>query len=221
MKVLIIEDDEVIVKPLKKILENAKFEVDTAPDGKMGLYLIDLNSYDCIVLDLNLPEIDGITVAKKLRNAENTVPIIMLTARSQMYDKLEGFSVGTDDYMTKPFESKELIARIHSLIKRSSINKVEKLEMQDCNLVPESNTVTTSKGEKIELSNKETGLLEYLLRNKGKIISSEELLSHVWDSNADEFSDTIKTHIKTLRKKIDPDKKIIKTIKGKGYVIES
>jgi DNA-binding response OmpR family regulator len=142
----------------------------------------------------------------------------MVTARSQIYDKLEGFDSGADDYITKPFDMKELVARINSLIKRSNINQEHLLEIEDMKIYPEKNLVKDGEKE-IELSNKEMGILQYLVRNRGRIISSEELLEHVWDSNIDMFTETVKTHIKTLRKKIDPEKKIIQTVRGKGYVI--
>jgi DNA-binding response OmpR family regulator len=142
----------------------------------------------------------------------------MVTARSQIYDKLEGFDSGADDYITKPFDMKELVARINSLIKRSNINQEHFLKIEDMKIYPEKNLVKDGEKE-IELSNKEMGILQYLVRNRGRIISSEELLEHVWDSNIDMFTETVKTHIKTLRKKIDPEKKIIQTVRGKGYVI--
>ena len=223
MRILIIEDEKDIALPLKKSFEKAGFAVDFAEDGQKGLGLAELNSYDCILLDLNLPKIDGISLAKQLRESSNTTPIIMLTARSQVYDKLNGFDSGADDYVTKPFNLEELIARIRSVIKRSSINKNEKLKMKNVELRIGENKVHLYKDEKItkevELSNKEAGILEYLLRNKGKIVSTEELLEHVWDSEIDTFTDTVKTHIKTLRKKIDPKKELIRTVRGKGYVI--
>ncbi|MBN1331905.1 response regulator transcription factor [Candidatus Dojkabacteria bacterium] len=219
MKLLIIEDEKDIALPLKKSLEVHNFAVDYAVDGKTGLEEAKLNNYDCILLDLNLPEIDGIKLAKILRKDKNTTPIIMVTARSQMYDKLEGFETGADDYITKPFNLKELIARINALIKRNSVNKIEDLHYKNLQLLPEKNTIILS-GKKIELSTKEMGVIEYLLRNQGRIIPAEELLEHVWDSEIDLFTETVKTHIKTLRKKIDPKKEIIKTVRGKGYLID-
>jgi DNA-binding response OmpR family regulator len=224
MRLLIIEDEENIAKPLKKTLESKGFAVDYAVDGVEGLKRAQTNTYDCILLDLNLPEIDGIELAKKLRGQNDTTPIIMVTARSQTLNILEGFEHGADDYVTKPFDLEELIARINAVIKRDSRNKTETLTAANLQLIPEENKVIKLKnGEpetEIILSNKETGILEYLIRNKGKIVSAEELLEHVWDEEIDLFTDTIKTHIKTLRKKVDPDKKIITTVRGKGYRIE-
>lgn len=218
MRILIVEDEPTLRKLEKNFLENKGFVVDGVEKGDEALSLLELNEYDCILLDLNLPVKDGITLAKELRKKGNDTPIIMVTARSQIYDKLEGFDSGADDYITKPFDMKELVARVNAVIKRSSMNQEEILKIEGMEIYPEKNSVFDN-GKEIELTNKEIGVLEYLVRNKGKIISAEELLEHVWDSNIDMFTDTVKTHIKTLRKKIDPKKKLIKTVRGKGYVI--
>jgi DNA-binding response OmpR family regulator len=220
MKLLLVEDEESLRRPVKYFLERNNFTVDEAGDGKEALEMVDTNEYDCILLDLNLPEVDGIEVAKKIRENENLVPIIMVTARSQVYDKLKGFTQGADDYITKPFDLKELVARINAVIKRSSLNKEENLTFGDYTVFPERNLVVDKKGKEIVLSNKEMGVLQYLLRSKGEIISSEVLLEHVWDREIDMFSETVKTHMKTLRKKVDPTKKYIKTVRGKGYLIQ-
>lgn len=222
MKLLLVEDEESLRRPVKYFLERNNFTVDEVGDGQEALDMVGTNEYDCILLDLNLPEVDGIEVAKKIRKDGNLVPIIMVTARSQVYDKLKGFTQGADDYVTKPFDLKELVARINAVIKRSSINKEENLTFGDSTVFPERNLVIDNKkGKEIMLSNKEMGVLQYLLRSKGEIISSEVLLEHVWDREIDMFSETVKTHIKTLRKKVDPTKKYIKTVRGKGYSINS
>jgi DNA-binding response OmpR family regulator len=222
MKLLLVEDEESLRRPVKYFLERNNFTVDEAGDGQQALEMVDLNEYDCILLDLNIPEIDGIEVAKKIREEGNLVPIIMVTARSQVYDKLKGFTQGADDYVTKPFDLKELVARINAVIKRSSLNKEENLKFGDNQVFPERNVVLDNKtGKEIVLSNKEMGILQYLLRGNGTIISSEELLEHVWDREIDMFSETVKTHIKTLRQKVDPKKKYIKTVRGKGYFIQA
>ena len=222
MKLLLVEDEESLRRPVKYFLERNNFTVDEAGDGKEALEMVETNEYDCILLDLNLPEIDGIEVAKQIRKDENLVPIIMVTARSQVYDKLKGFTQGADDYVTKPFDLKELVARINAVIKRSSINKEENLTFGDNTVFPDRNVVFDNRRKKeIVLSNKEMGVLQYLLRSKGAIISSEELLEHVWDREIDMFSETVKTHMKTLRKKVDPTKKYVITVRGKGYYIKS
>jgi DNA-binding response OmpR family regulator len=221
MKVLIIEDEEPLRKVVRKYLEKKSFAVDEAEDGKQALSMIHINSYDCILLDLNLPEIDGISLSKRLKDEGYDIPTIMVTARSQIYDKLEGFDVGADDYITKPFNLSELTARIRAVVKRSSNNKESILKLDNYEVYPERNCVINMKnGEEITVSNKESAILEYLIRNKGRIVSSEELMEHVWDGDLDSFSQTVKTHIKTLRQKIDKEKKLILTIRGKGYLIK-
>ena len=219
MKILYIEDEENIAKPVIRVLRSRNYLVDYAMDGKKGLTMILENNYDCIVLDLNLPEISGIDICKKARESGIATPILMLTARSQIYNKLEGFDVGTDDYLTKPFDLQELIARINALIKRGSPNK--NTELRVGNLVLDTGKNQLNEGEKIyNLSNKECAVLEYLILNKGRAVSTEELLEHVWDTNMDLFTDTVKTHIKTLRSKMNGNGDLIKTIKGKGYLVE-
>lgn len=141
----------------------------------------------------------------------------MLTARSQIYNKLEGFESGADDYLTKPFDMKELLARIGVLLKRSRQNTLAELKYLDYDLLPRSNILKRGR-EVIELSNKEMGILEYLVLHKDIAVSAEELLEHVWDSEVDMLTETVKTHVKTLRKKVDPEKKHIQNIRGKGYI---
>lgn len=221
MKLLIVEDDDNLRKLIRQYFEERNFLIDIAQDGMNALKLIFVNKYDCILLDLNLPEIDGIEVAKKIRAEKIDTPIVMLTARSQIYNKLEGFDTGADDYITKPFDMKELLARVKAVIRRSSNNKDFILEFDNMLVYPEKNKMINKNGSEIILSNKEMGILEYILRNKARIVSVEELLEHAWDRETDLFSDTVKTHIKTLRKKIDPNKKHIKTVRGKGYIYEN
>lgn len=218
MRILIIEDENQIAEPVIKALERRSYAVDYAKDGQEGYDMAGLNDYDCIILDLNLPEMDGIEVAQKLRKEGIFTPILMLTARTRQQDIWEGFENGTDDYMTKPFDLKELILRIQALVKRNSKNQEEILEHKDLSLNPKTLEVMIEK-KIVELNNKEFGILEYLLRNKGNVVSTESLLEHVWDQEIDMFTQTVRTNIKTLRKKIDPNKTIITTIRGKGYVI--
>ncbi len=216
MKILLVEDQDELRELVRNFLLKNKYIVDEASDGEEALELLNLNSYDCVVLDLNLPKIDGIEVTKSIRRKENFVSIIMLTARSQIYDKLTGFDIGADDYITKPFDMKELLARIKAIVRRSNGNAML-LKFADYEVLPDMNILRKGK-EEVRLTNKEMGVLEYLLVHKNKIVSAEELLEHVWDREVDMFTDTVKTHIKTLRKKIDPHKKYIKTVRGKGYV---
>lgn len=215
MKVLLVEDENELRKIVRKYLEKNGYVVDEAENGKVALEKFTLVNYDIILLDLNLPLVDGIEVAREIRK-ESSVPILMLTARSQIYNKLEGFESGADDYLTKPFDMKELLARIVALLKRSS-GAIVGLKYLDYDVQPRSNILKRG-NEIIELSNKEMGILEYLLVHENIAVSSEELLEHVWDSEVDMLTETVKTHVKTLRKKIDPKKKYIQNIRGKGYI---
>jgi DNA-binding response OmpR family regulator len=217
MKILIIEDEKNIALPLKRLLEDRGYAVDYSEDGVSGIQMVEINDYDCVLLDLNLPKMDGIEVSKRIRKIKPT-PIIMVTARIQKDQKLEGFEHGADDYITKPFDVDELVARISAVIKRSSRNNMVELKVDNIQLFPEENRAIVD-DKYVDLTNKEVGILEYLIRNKGKIVSAEEILEHVWDSEMDMFSSTVKTHIKTLRKKVDPKKRIIETVRGKGYRI--
>ena len=219
MRLLFVEDEKGIVVPLKRSLEKEQFAVDVAMDGKSGLALARIHSYDCLILDINLPEMNGLDIARLLRADGNTTPILFLTARGQLEHTLEGFASGADDYMVKPFHIEELVARVRSLIKRQSPNQAQLLQFGKATLFPEKNQVVYTNGQSVDLTTKETAILEYLLRNNNRIVSTEELLEHVWDREVNIFTDTVKTHMKTLRHKIDPDKQIITTVRGKGYTI--
>lgn len=218
MHILIIEDETDIADTIKIYLEKHGYAVDVKYDGNAGFLALKLNQYDCCLLDLNLPGRDGMEIINDIREAGNIIPVIMLTARSQIYDKLDGFKHGADDYITKPFHLAEVLVRIEAVIRRFSDNKNYNLYLAEYEILPQQNKVLKNSQE-IELSTKEMRLLEYMIRNQNRIVSAEELLEHVWDNSVDIFSDTVKTHIKTLRKKLDPNKKLIKTIKGKGYGI--
>ena len=218
MHILIIEDGTDIADTIKIYLEKHGYAVDVKYDGNAGFSALKLNQYDCCLLDLNLPGRDGMEIINDIREAGNIIPVIMLTARSQIYDKLDGFKHGADDYITKPFHLAEVLVRIEAVIRRFSDNKNYNLYLAEYEILPQQNKVLKNSQE-IELSTKEMRLLEYMIRNQNRIVSAEELLEHVWDNSVDIFSDTVKTHIKTLRKKLDPNKKLIKTIKGKGYGI--
>lgn len=218
MKILIIEDEVDIADPIRTLLKENRFEVDYAATGKDGLYLAMVNDYNCIILDINLPGVDGFDILHEIRREGKTTPILILSARSKMVDKMHGFTLGVDDYMTKPFAMQELLARVDALIRRSSVNTHLELTTAGLTLYVKKNIVESKNGS-VSLTNKETVLLEYLMRNEGVYVSSEQLLEHVWASETNAFTDTVRTTIKTLRKKIDPHKELIKTIRGKGYML--
>lgn len=219
MRLLIIEDEEKIGLPLKIALERHRYAVDYCRDGRAGYEEALSDCYDCIVLDVNLPHMDGFAIAKALRHHAVYTPIIMLTARAEQEDVLTGLESGADDYVRKPFHFKELLLRIHALVARNSLHKDTKLCAANITLDTYKKQVLMD-GEVVTLNAKEYGILEYLLRNKGRIVSQEELLEHVWDREVDLFTQTVRTHIKTLRKKIDPSKHLIRTSKGAGYSID-
>lgn len=223
MRIAIIEDEIAIAEAVQTYLEMNNFVVDIFTDGAEGEQGLEINEYDCLVLDLNLPGKDGLSIAQDLREQGSKLPIIMLTAKTRHEDKITGFSNGTDDYLTKPFQMEELLWRIKALIKRASKENNAEIVLGDLVLNSDSQSVTqrqqNSKEEQISLNRKEFGILEYLARNRGRIISQEELIEHVWGDTIDMFTQTVKTNVKTLRQKIDPDKKLIQTVRGAGYVI--
>ena len=218
MRLLIVEDEQKIVLPLKKALERYKYAVDYSLDGIDGYEKAKLNEYDCIILDINLPKMNGLEITQNLREKNVLTPILLLTARTEQEDVILGFENGADDYLRKPFHFKELLLRINSLIKRNNINKSELLVVKNIIIDTKLKKVLKNSIE-IKLNAKEYGILEYLLRNRERVVSQEELLEHIWDREIDCFTQTVRTNIKTLRQKIDSDKKIIQTIKGSGYAI--
>lgn len=221
MHILVIEDDERIANNVKKLLESADYQTTISKNGEDGLYQALEETYDVIILDWMLPDQDGIEICKKIRLKKNTTPIIMLTAKSQLENKIEGLNVGADDYLTKPFDGQELLARIKALIRRQSgksqspIIKIQRLEINT------NTTVVKLDGKEIQLAPKEFALLEYLAVNKGRVIDRMSLLHHVWGEDIDEFSNTIDVHIRYLRQKIDDnrEKKLIQTVKNRGYML--
>ncbi|MFZ2513938.1 MAG: response regulator transcription factor [Candidatus Saccharimonadales bacterium] len=218
MRLLLVEDEEKIGLPLKKAFERHLYAVDYETNGREAYVMAGVNGYDCIILDINLPDMDGVEITRKLRGDGVMTPILMLTARGEQEDVVEGFENGADDYLRKPFHFQELLLRINSLVKRNSAEKSEVLSTKQITLNPRTKKAYAH-GSEIKLNAKEFGILEYLLRNKGCLASQEELLEHVWDSRVNIFTQTVRTNIKTLRQKIDPDKLLIETVKGSGYRI--
>lgn len=222
MRILIIEDEVKIINFLKPNLEAEFYIVDTATDGEQGSFLARTNDYDLIILDYVLPKMDGLEVCKEIKKDKKNVPIIMLTIKSELDTKIKLFEQGVDDYLTKPFLFEELTARIKAVLKRP--NKVDSkiLRIDDLSVNLYSHIVKRC-GKEIYLTRKEFCLLEYFIRNKGKLLSRALILEHVWDMNADPFSNTIEAHVLNLRKKINPNKKrrdLIHTIPSRGYKME-
>lgn len=221
MRILIIEDEPGITNFLKKSLETECFAVDTTNDGTAGLYSAKTNSYDLIILDYMLPEKNGAEVCFSIRQSGRTTPIIILSAQSNTDTKIELLNLGADDYLIKPFSFEELLARIHALLRRPNNVKEENIQVKDLKLDCR-NHIAIRENKQIYLSRKEYMLLEYLMKNSGNVLSRGMIMEHVWDMTADPFSNTIESHILSLRKKVDIRglPKLIKTVPGRGYKIE-
>jgi DNA-binding response OmpR family regulator len=220
MKILLIEDDREIANFLKRSLQEEFFIVDVARDGERGLSMARINNYDLILLDYILPKKDGREICKEIRISKDT-PIIMLSVRSEISDKSELLDLGVDDYVTKPFSFEELLSRVRAVLRRPK--KIEKDVLRTGNLWLDYGKHIAMFGNRdLELTRKEFILLEFFMKNKGQTISRSDIIEHVWDSSADPFSNTIETHIASLRRKIDSENKLkyIKTVSGSGYRLD-
>lgn len=222
MRILVVEDEHRIANSIKKGLEQEKYAVDVVYSGTDGFDLASTEEYDLIILDLMLPEMDGLSITRELRKNKIHTPILILTAKGQIDDKVQGLDLGADDYLTKPFSFEELLARIRALSRRpkTSINMI--LKVEDLKLDPKEYLV--KRGNKIiNLSHKEFSILEFLMRTPNKILTKQQIINHVWDYDADILPNTVEVNIKNLRNKIDvpfKDKKpLIHTVRGFGYKI--
>ena len=222
MKILIIEDEPKVVEFLKKGLEENGYDTDVAYDGQLGEKLITRNHYDLVILDVILPYINGIELCKKIRDHKIEIPILMLTALGTTDDKVSGFDAGADDYLVKPFEFKELLVRIKSLTRRTSgvIYKSSSLKVADLELDMDKKIAKRGNKE-IELTAKEFALLEFMINNKGRVVSRAVIAEKVWDITFDTGTNVVDVYINILRKKIDKDFdiKLIHTRVGMGYIL--
>jgi DNA-binding response OmpR family regulator len=217
MRILVVEDEHKIANSIKRGFEQETWATDVAYDGEEGLDMALSEEYDVIVLDLMLPKMDGMEICKKLRAEEKHTPILMLTARGELGDKVEGLNSGADDYLVKPFAFEELLARVKALARRP--REVQNLEFRIKNLELNANTFEVKKnGKSVELSRKEFALLEYLLRNAGRVVSKENIIAHVWDYESDVLPNTVEVFVGYLREKIGSS--AIKTVRGFGYKID-
>lgn len=224
MEILIVEDEKKIADSLQKGLAELGYQVNIAYDGKMGEKMFAQQKYDLVILDINLPGINGLELCGLIRQQNKQVPILMLTTFGSISDKIEGFDAGADDYMVKPFSFAELVVRIRALLKRSSIETQPTgnlLQAADLEMNLDTKQVTRS-GKPIALTAKEFLLLEYLLRNKKKVVSRADIGEHVWNIDFDTNTNTIEVYINYLRKKIDRDfpVKLIHTQVGFGYILK-
>ncbi|MBI5676278.1 MAG: response regulator transcription factor [Nitrospirae bacterium] len=221
MRILIVEDEKKIAAFIKRGLKEAGYAVDVANDGEQGYYLASSEEYDLIVLDVMLPKMDGVTLCKKLREEKVTIPVLMLTAKDSVRDKVTGLDAGANDYLTKPFAFEEFLARVRVLLRTDGPAQSVKLETGDLVLDLLSHKVTRS-GKEIELTSKEFSMLEYFMRHEGAVVTRTMLSENVWDVNFDTYTNVIDVYINYLRNKIDKDfeKKLIHTVRGRGYILK-
>src|SRR4030043_591851 len=222
MRILVIEDEKKVASFIKKGLEEEHYAVDIAHDGEAGLYMSEINEYDLIVLDLMIPKIDGLEVLKRIRGKKNNVPVLVLTAKATVEDIVKGLDTGCDDYLTKPFEFVEFLARIRALLRREKIEKEPILKLADLTLSLVTHKVLR-RGKEIELTSKEYALLEYFMRNPEKVLTRTMISEHVWDYHFDSLTNVVDVYVNYLRKKIDKDfePKLIHTIRGVGYILST
>lgn len=220
MRILITEDEKDLADALARGLRQQGYAADIAFDGEEALAMAEVNNYDLIILDLNLPKIDGVEVCQRIRAAGSPVGILMLTARSSLDDRVNGLDQGADDYLVKPFHFPELLARVRAILRREGETRHPILRIGD--LVLDPNAVKGYfRGSEIVFTTKEFAIMEYLMRNAGRVISQEELLEHVWNEDANMFTQTVKVHIKNIRSKLNNAGAgdLISTVKGRGYLL--
>lgn len=222
MKILIVEDEPKTGDYLKQGLSEAGFVADLARDGVDGRHLAVTGDYDLVVLDVMLPGLDGWQVLREIRQAGRHMPVLFLTARDQVEDRVKGLELGADDYLVKPFAFSELLARVRTLLRRGKSKEPELLQVADLNLDLPRRRVTRA-GKRIDLTTKEFALLELLLRRQGEVLPRSLIASQVWDMNFDSDTNVIEVAMRRLRAKIDDDfePKLIRTVRGMGYVLES
>jgi two-component system OmpR family response regulator len=218
MRILLVEDDPDLSRQLKRALGDAGYAVDHAPDGEEAAFMGETEPYDAIVLDLGLPKIDGGAVLEGWRRAHISTPVLILTARGAWSEKVAGFDAGADDYLTKPFHTEELLARLRALLRRSAGHAAPNLECGDLRLDPRAARATVG-GEPLRLTSLEYRLLHYLMMHQGRVISRTELVEHLYDQDFDRDSNTIEVFVGRLRKKIGADR--VETVRGLGYSLVS
>ena len=214
MRLLVVEDDPDLNRQLVAALEEAGYVVDSAKDGEEGHFLGDTEPYDAVILDLGLPEMDGVTVLEKWRRDGRIMPVLILTARDRWSDKVQGFDAGADDYVAKPFYMEEVLARLRALLRRATGHASSELECGPVRVDTRSSRVTVN-GRAIKLTSLEYRLLAYLMHHQGRVISRTELVEHLYDQDFDRDSNTIEVFVGRLRRKLGKD--VIETVRGLGY----
>lgn len=221
MRILVVEDESKVARFIEEGLREQAYAVDVASDGEEGLYRALNNPYDLIVLDVLLPKKDGYSVLSEIRAAGSSVLVLMLTAKGSVRDRVQGLDAGADDYLTKPFDFDEFLARVRALLRRSTADGPLILRVADLELDPRTRKVTRA-GRLLSLSAKQFGVLEYLLRNANEVVTRTKLAAHVWDENFDPFSNVIDVTVHHLRDKVDREFQpvLIHTVRGVGYVLK-
>lgn len=221
MRLLLVEDEEMLSSIIAKGLRRSGYAVDTAVDGEEALYLYDVNEYDLIILDLNLPKIDGLEVLRKIREADDHTKILILSARAKVDDRISGLDKGANDYLIKPFDFGELEARIRNLLRREFTQMPSVLKTNGLAVDTKRKKVEFG-GRPLNLTRKEYAILEYIVMHKNEVVSAERLVEHIWDNDFDPFSNVLRYHISSLKKKLAEvsEAEIIQTIRGQGYMIE-
>lgn len=221
MRLLLVEDEEMLSGIIAKGLRAAGYAVDTAFDGEQALYEYEINAYDLIILDLNLPVLDGLEVLQKIREKDAVTKVLILSARAEVDDRILGLDRGANDYLIKPFDFGELEARTRNLLRRTFTQAPSIIELNGLRVDTNAKKAELE-GKTLNLPRKEYAILEYLALHKNQVVSAERLVEHIWDNEFDPFSNALRYHICSLKKKLSEacDKKIIKTVRGQGYVIE-
>ncbi len=221
MRILLVEDDSGIAGFIVKRLTEERYAVDLASDGQEGYVMANAIPYDLIILDVMLPTLDGMSICRRLRSQGKSVPIILLTAKDTIEDRVTGLDLGADDYLTKPFAFPELLARIRSLLRRGSGQAATRMKVGDLEMDPVTHQVWRA-GQEQALTNKEYAILEYLMRNENRVLTRSAIIEHVWDIQYDNLTNIVDVHIRSLRAKIDQDFSVplIHTVRGVGYVLK-